>query len=582
MRKASLVLITILMVLGLLVSTSASAIGNVFAQSGEPSPTPLPTVPVATSNSVDSSDQSFHWDLTIQVNPEFTVLSQAEQSELSEPLQALGVAAVFGNGQLVMQGNGDASQLQSAMFDSQVPGLDFLSGPVELSLSLPSDGTPLTLTLESRITTGYLWELIPGDGISYVQSSSTLESRYVLDGAPAVQTLVLTPLGEGAAVVKLVYRRPFEVDTTPHARVNVSFANPVSTLDLSDPSPKTDAEVLASKAALEITPGEHLAIDTALPPSFDWRTSGALPAIRNQGGCGSCWAFAAVGVMEAAVKIGGGPTVDLSEQFLVDCAYTSYGCDGGYTEHKFHYNTLGLNQSVVGAVLESDKAYLGIDSTCNVIQNHDYKLSDWDYITYNLNPTVAELKTAIATYGPIKVSVCAGPAFSSYKSGVFQTTENVCNGYTNHAVVLVGWDDATESWILRNSWGANWGMSGYMNIKWGTSKVGMSPSWVIYTAPVAELVTYTPDKDVFTRYPAYTWSRIPGVDFYTLAIYDKVLLKNVYRKTISSSVCSAITNRCVFTPNKQLTINRPYRWKVAASSGTVDGTFTTWRPFTPR
>ena len=92
------------------------------------------------------------------------------------------------------------------------------------------------------------------------------------------------------------------------------------------------------------------------------------------------------------------------------------------------------------------------------------------------------IKTAISTYGPVTAAVCVGNAFSSYTSGVFSTDEtSTCStGSVNHAIVLVGWDDATQSWLLRNSWGTGWGESGYMRIAYNKSNIGFGASYARY------------------------------------------------------------------------------------------------------
>jgi hypothetical protein len=90
--------------------------------------------------------------------------------------------------------------------------------------------------------------------------------------------------------------------------------------------------------------------------------------------------------------------------------------------------------------------------------------------------------------------------------------------------------------------------------------------------------TYRPDQETYTQYPTYTWSRAIGAVSYTLAVYDNVLAKNVFRKSISTTYCSTSSSLCSFTPGLQLVLNRAYRWKVSASFGTSEY-FSFWRPF---
>ncbi|HAZ42430.1 MAG TPA: hypothetical protein DCY52_09195, partial [Methylococcaceae bacterium] len=100
----------------------------------------------------------------------------------------------------------------------------------------------------------------------------------------------------------------------------------------------------------------------------------------------------------------------------------------------------------------------------------------------------ADIQNAIMTYGAVATSVCVDNGWYSYgaASGVYSPTTNACNGSVNHAVLLVGWDDATQSWLLRNSWGPGWGNNGYMQIKYDpngqNSRVGFASTWVTAAA----------------------------------------------------------------------------------------------------
>jgi C1A family cysteine protease len=308
-------------------------------------------------------------------------------------------------------------------------------------------------------------------------------------GVPSIQTIRLSATRTGDTFIHLLYHRPWEATTETHAQVNIWMTGATSMIELSDPTP---AAVLAKESTSNDGTDPYAMLDeikTALPASFDWRTQGIVPAVRNQGGCGSCWAFGTVGVMESAVIKGGGPMTDLSEQFLVSCNKDGWDCNGGLTATKYHYNVLGLNQSAAGAVLETSKPYTATNGSCTDVYSHPYKASGWQFITGSewTMPTNDQLKTAIYTYGPVTAGVCADNGWNSYSGGVYNPLSNQCSGSTNHQIVLVGWDDATQSWILRNSWGSGWGESGYMRIRYdpaGTkSRVGEGTSWVRYTLP---------------------------------------------------------------------------------------------------
>ena len=105
------------------------------------------------------------------------------------------------------------------------------------------------------------------------------------------------------------------------------------------------------------------ATKTVLPSAFDWRDYDGCTPVRSQGGCGSCWAFATVGALECAIKIREGESVDLSEQWLVSCNQSGWGCDGGWYAHSYH-GWLTDPCGGTGAVLESDFPYLANDGPC--------------------------------------------------------------------------------------------------------------------------------------------------------------------------------------------------------------------------
>ncbi len=97
---------------------------------------------------------------------------------------------------------------------------------------------------------------------------------------------------------------------------------------------------------------------------------------------------------------------------------------------------------------------------------------------------------------PITAGVCAGDGWNTYSGGIYSTDEpySTCYGGTNHQIILTGWNDSTQTWTLRNSWGSGWGDGGYMHIKWNTSRVGEGTSWVKYgsgfvLAPAPALVS---------------------------------------------------------------------------------------------
>jgi len=217
-----------------------------------------------------------------------------------------------------------------------------------------------------------------------------------------------------------------------------------------------------------------------LPSYFNWCDQGGCTPVKNQGACGSCWAFGTVGPLECNILIKDGVEVDLSEQWLVSCNQDGWGCNGGWWAHDYHEwkdDPCGDD----GAVLESNFPYTATDAPCNCPYQHDYWIDSWAFITSEDSiPPVDMIKQAIMDYGPVSVAVCVNAAFQGYTGGIFSGP--TCSDI-NHAVVLVGWDDSQGTngvWFLRNSWGSGWGEDGYMRIEYGVCDVGYSACYVYY------------------------------------------------------------------------------------------------------
>ncbi len=216
------------------------------------------------------------------------------------------------------------------------------------------------------------------------------------------------------------------------------------------------------------------AASTPLPAHYDLRdTPGALRPVKNEGQCGSTWAFPANTAMEYAIFKQEGLQVTLSEQFILDCDSAGSSCEGGWDATPFVVSN--------GVVLESDYPYTGTDETCKSVPIFR-KATSWGYADPANSEAMANteaIKTALLQYGPITAGIYASEAFSSYSSGVF----NQCDSSQgiNHLVSIVGWDDAGGYWIIRNMWGSAWGEQGYARIAYGCNQVGTSAAFVVYT-----------------------------------------------------------------------------------------------------
>ena len=202
------------------------------------------------------------------------------------------------------------------------------------------------------------------------------------------------------------------------------------------------------------------------PATYDWRDYGKVTGVRNQGSCGSCWAFGMLGSYEAILAINGEGLNNLSEQFLVRCNTHGYGCNGGWWCYDDMYD---------GIPLESCYPYTATDGSCNHSCTLYYPVDDWYLVGSSSGvPTTSAIKQAIYDYGPLSVAVYVNSAFQNYTGGIF----NSCSNYSpNHAVVLVGW--GSDHWIMKNSWGTSWGESGYMRIAFGCSNIGYAASYAL-------------------------------------------------------------------------------------------------------
>ncbi|KAL3999063.1 Papain cysteine protease family protein [Acanthocheilonema viteae] len=213
----------------------------------------------------------------------------------------------------------------------------------------------------------------------------------------------------------------------------------------------------------------RMKIQKPLPKKVDWRSSGAVTRVKNQGSCGSCWTFSAVGALESQHFLRTGNLIELSEQNLLDCSsndiYGNSGCDGGLMMQAFQY------------VVEND----GIDT------EDSYPYVGYQYLCQYSNLTRGttaiggkflpegdelQLQAAIAIIGPISTAINAD-LMQFYKRGVFSNDH--CSTSLNHAVLAVGYgtekkkfrngtDKLIDYWLIKNSWGKRWGIGGYLKL----------------------------------------------------------------------------------------------------------------------
>ena len=230
------------------------------------------------------------------------------------------------------------------------------------------------------------------------------------------------------------------------------------------------------------------------PTSLDWRSSGKVTPVKDQGACNSCYAFASIACFESKVLIHNGGTYDLSEDNVKECEYYQSCCNPS----NFFKVASFLSQS--GTVLESCDPYQPVHNnnppcgTCTL----QHKLLDWRIVSDDSIPSTDVLKSYVYNKGPIYVSIWSGSnpydatwknEFSNY-DGTY-TLYKPWSGNTDHAVLLIGWDDnlnhagGTGGWICKNSWGTNWGGTcgygtekGYFTIAYDSAGIGRHSSFV--------------------------------------------------------------------------------------------------------
>ncbi|XP_063039889.1 procathepsin L-like [Engraulis encrasicolus] len=198
-----------------------------------------------------------------------------------------------------------------------------------------------------------------------------------------------------------------------------------------------------------------------LPATVDWRQKGCVQRVKDQHQCGSCWAFAAIAVLESHTCIEHGYLPSLSEQQLLDCSrgYGNHGCHGGWEAAAFDYvRDNGGIDTDEAYPYEAKDAYCrfkpsGVGALCHGHVELPYGNEE-------------ALKETVAFVGPVAVAINAGrPSFQHYVSGIYNDP-HCSKTITNHVVLIVGYgtEDGKDYWLVKNSWGAHWGDHGYLKM----------------------------------------------------------------------------------------------------------------------
>jgi len=317
----------------------------------------------------------------------------------------------------------------------------------------------------------------------------------------------------------------------------------------------------------------------APPVSFDWRTApNRVTSVKDQGNCGSCYAFAALANIESKILIDTNTTPsspDYSENNAKECNWRELNAwvDGGGNPWGScaggDYRILASLFSQKGIVRETDDPYVDADVACNSSCPYNKTLLDWRIISGGVVPNTTVLKTYIQANGPVYTTLFVGSGATPSWQSEFA---NYNGSYTlyyapvyvpNHAVLIVGWNDTlphtggTGGWIVKNSWGAGWGAAGYFTIAYGSASIGMWSSYmydwqdydnnggIMYydddcgatawgwgpptnSTTAWGLCNFTPSSNTYaTRVEFWTWDATTDIDIYIYDDFDGTNLSNL-------------------------------------------------------
>jgi C1A family cysteine protease len=206
--------------------------------------------------------------------------------------------------------------------------------------------------------------------------------------------------------------------------------------------------------------------------AIDWVKKGMTTPVKDQGQCGSCWAFSTTETVESAILMAGKKVQPLSPQEIVDCDSSDSGCNGGDPQE-----ALGWVKQGGGLDTDSCYPYTAQDGTCASSQCTP---------AGNVNTVVpigsdeSTIYQALAQYGPL--SICAdASSWSNYQDGIL--TADQCGDNVDHAIQLTGYSpDQGGYWIVRNSWGSDWGISGFIWLQYGSNTCDMTSETTAATA----------------------------------------------------------------------------------------------------
>ncbi|MSP25378.1 MAG: hypothetical protein EXR75_09485 [Myxococcales bacterium] len=241
-------------------------------------------------------------------------------------------------------------------------------------------------------------------------------------------------------------------------------AGPIAITDDGTPEPAAEAESDGCSASAT---------------AFNWRDAAGLTKVRDQKTCGSCWAFTGVSAFEGAWRVAHGEELDLSEQFMLDCAKTKSGKKSGSCGGGWYGGVFDTFQSQ-GPPAEGKYPYKSKEGACTGGgSSTGPKAALWGYVREDASrPSVSEMKRALCDNGPLASTVYASDMFIAYQGGVFDEKPDVDANQVNHGITLVGWDDKKGAYLIKNSWGTVWGEDGFGWVSYDAANIGFGSAWV--------------------------------------------------------------------------------------------------------
>ena len=330
---------------------------------------------------------------------------------------------------------------------------------------------------------GYNWACFKGRKNSFTQTSPSMKSTS--------RTLSRAQLNR-----KHVNNTDFVQQINKRARSWKAAYYPIyETMTLKDLQRRSGGKATGGKPRHPPTApliSEHKKLMSSLPTEFDWRNKEGvnyISPIRNQEKCGSCYAFGSMAMLEARVRILSHNQLMpvFSTQDIVSCSSYSQGCEGG-----FPYLIAGKYGQDFGVTLEECFPYTGNDTTACVLETpcQRYRTADYHYIGGFYGAcNEALMMDELVHNGPIAVSFEVTKDFQQYRSGIYHQTglQDSFNPWeiTNHVVAVVGYgvEDGEKYWIVKNSWGTEWGEDGFFRIRRGTDELAIE-SMAVAATPI--------------------------------------------------------------------------------------------------